>query len=128
MNTTPDTQSSGFLAASKSIIAYVKNKALSIVILLAAFWAYNALPGSRPGEDALPFTEFAYTLLTMLTVVVVAPFLRLMVFNEAALYAEKGGLESDLCAGKYTPALVHYWFATFVCYAACIACMASLAK
>lgn len=128
MNTEIDTQLSGFVAATKSIVAYVKNKAISIVVLLAAFWAYNALPGSRPGEDVLPFTEFAYTLLTMLTVVVVAPFLRLIVFNEAALYAEKGGLERDLGAGTYTPALVHYWFATFLCYAACIACMASLAK
>jgi hypothetical protein len=115
-------------AILKAILGYLKNKTTSIGILAVAFWGYSVLPGAQPGEAVMPFTEFAYTLLTMLTVVAVAPFLRLMVFNEAAHYAESGELERDLASGKYTPALCHYWFATFLCYAACIACMASLAK
>ena len=39
-----------------------------------------------------------------------------------------GGLVADLAAGKITPALIHYWIATAICYATPLACIAGISK
>lgn len=105
-----------------STLSYLRNKALSIVLLLVGFVVYRWLP------DGLPFLELFYTGLTIMAVAVAAPLMRLVVFNEAALYAESGGLVSDLNRLMVTPHLKHYWFATAVCYLTAIACLATIAK
>lgn len=105
-----------------SIAHYLKNKLVSLIVLAAAILIYAVLPSGTP------FVELAYTAVTVLAVITLAPVLRLLVFNEVAQYAETGGLVADLKAGTITPALIHYWFATAVCYAAPIACIAGISK
>lgn len=106
----------------KAIAYYLKNKSVSLLVLAAAIVIYALMPVD------LPFTELAYTAVTVLGVITLAPVLRLLVFNEVAQYAESGGLLADLTAGKVTPALLHYWFATAICYAAPLACIAGISK
>lgn len=105
-----------------AIIYYVRNKAVSLAVLMAAIVGYSLLPSGTP------FVELAYTAVNVLGVITLAPILRLLVFAEVANYAETGKLVADLKAGNLSPALVHYWFATLICYAAPIACIATIAK
>jgi len=105
-----------------SILHYLKNKLVSLIVLAVAIAIYAVLPSGTP------FVELAYTAVTVLAVITLAPVLRLLVFNEVALYAESGQLVTDLAAGKVTPALLHYWFATAICYAAPIVCIATISK
>ena len=126
METTTDTAQAA--NAVSTLIAFFKNKGTALLVLLASLYGYNKLPEPGPEQPPLPYTEIAYTGITLLVVVVVAPILRLLVFGEAARYAETGQLDKDLAAGKFSPALVHYWIATAICYAAPIVCMASISK
>ena len=106
----------------KALAYYIKNKSISLGVLAAAILLYNMLP------DRMPFTELVYTTITILGVITLAPILRLLVFAEVAHYAETGGLIADLAAGKVTPAMLHYWFATAICNAAPIVCLATVSK
>ena len=106
----------------RSIAAYLKNKIISLIVLAVAILLYSILPSGTP------FVEMAYTAGTVLGVITLAPVLRLLVFNEVAVYAETGGLDHDLQFSKVTPALLHYWFATAICYAAPIVCLATISK
>ena len=106
----------------QSIAYYLRNKLVSLLVLAAAIIGYNVMPSGTP------FAELAYTAVTVLAVITLAPVLRLLVFNESALYAETGGLEADLEKRDLTPALLHYWFATAICYAAPLACIAGISK
>lgn len=106
----------------QSIAYYLRNKTVSLLVLAAAVVVYALMPVD------MPFTELAYTAVTVLGVITLAPVLRLLVFNEAAFYAESGALNADIAAGKFTPALCHYWFATAVCYLAPLACIAGISK
>ena len=106
----------------QSIAYYLRNKTVSLLVLAAAVVVYALMPVD------MPFTELAYTAVTVLGVITLAPVLRLLVFNEVAVYAETGGLLADLATGKVTPALLHYWFATAICYAAPLACIAGISK
>jgi hypothetical protein len=105
-----------------SIVSYLKNKLVSIIVLALAVIVYSLIP------DGTPFVELIYTAITVLGVITLAPIVRLLVFNEAALYAETGGLEHDLLLGRFTPGLAHYWFATAISYAAPIICIATITK
>jgi len=105
-----------------AIIAYVKNKSASLLVLVGAIIAYGLSP-----QD-MPFSELAYTCVTVLGVIVLAPIVRLLVFKEAANYAETGKLVEDLIAGKFTPSMIHYWFATAVSYLTPLACIMTIAK
>ena len=126
--TTATQETTQVASAITTLIAFFKNKGTALLVLLVALYGYNKIPEPGLDQPALPYLEIAYTGLTLLVVVVVAPILRLLVFNEAAQYAETGQLDKDLAAGKFAPALVHYWFATAICYAAPIVCMATIAK
>lgn len=106
----------------QSALHYLRNKAPSIALMVVGFVVYRLLP------DGLPFLEMFYTGLTIFATIVAAPFIRLLVFNEAAQYAESGGLTSDLQRSAFTPALLHYWFATAICYATALACLATITK
>ena len=94
----------------KSIAYYLRNKAVSFGFLALAILIYNAVPSGTP------FVEMAYAAIVVLCIINIAPVLRLLVFNEAAVYAEAGGLDADLKLRELTPALLHYWFATAICY------------
>lgn len=106
----------------KSILYYLKNKSVSLIVLAAAIVCYAAIPSGTP------FVELAYTAVTVLATVTLAPVIRLLVFNEAAVYAETGLLDRDIRHRTFTPALIHYWFATFISYAAPLCCIATIAK
>ena len=105
----------------RAIAGYLKNKTASLIVLAVAIALYIAVPSG-------PFVELLYTAVTVLAVITIAPIIRLLVFAEAALYAECGKLDRDLTHMTFTPALCHYWFATAVSYAAPIACIATIAK
>lgn len=105
-----------------AFFATLKNKAAAIIVLVVMAVTYHALP------DNLPFMEVFYTLLTILACVVVAPLLRVLVFNEASQYAESGCLVKELQYLKFTPALIHYWIATIICYAIVILGFSSITK
>ena len=105
-----------------SLIGYVKNKTVSIIVLILAVWLYTFIP------EGTPFIEMIYTGINVLGIIVLAPLIRLFVFGEVANYAETGDLVNDLKIGRFTPALVHYWFATALCYAAPILCIAGITK
>jgi hypothetical protein len=110
------------MKAIDALIGYLKNKLVSILVLAIVVILYAFLP------EGTPFIELIYTAITVLGIIILGPILRLLVFNEAAQYAETGRLTEDLSIGRFTPALVHYWFATFLCYAAPILCIAGITK
>jgi len=105
-----------------SVSLYIKSKAVSLGVFVLAVIAYSMLPAGTP------FVELAYTAVTVFGVIIIAPIIRLLVFNEAALYGEGGQLVKDIMDGKFTPGMVHYWFATFISYAAPIVCISTIAK
>lgn len=109
----------------KAVGSFAKNKAIAIAILALAIYVYLGLP-SDP-ETPTPFVEVFYAGILLGIIIVMAPFIRLVVFPEAAEYAESGGLRRDL-RGRTSlyPALLHYWFATAICYLATILCVTAL--
>lgn len=105
-----------------AVIATFRNKLPVILVLMLLLGVYDFLP------SGLPFLEVFYTLITVFGCVVTAPILRVLVFNEAAQYAENGLLDRELQFMKFTPAMVHYWFATGICYAIVGLAFASITK
>lgn len=101
---------------------YLLNKAAAIVLLLVLLAVFHGLPTEAP----TPFAELLYVSILIIGVTVVAPLVRLLVFPEAAEFAEGPYLREHLNQLQYTPALLHYWFATFISYAIPIACAATL--
>ena len=102
----------------------LRNKAVAILLSLVLAVVYWML--SETGKPII-FAELLYTAILVSAVTVLAPLARLLVFPEVARYAESGQLGMDLKCRDFTPALIHYWFATALCYGLCIACLASLA-
>lgn len=116
-----------FLATVAAAASFLKNKAVTIVILAVAGWLYTHY---LRYADNVPFVEVAYASLTAGWVFVLAPLLRLLVFPEAAEYAESGRLRRDLNAfsDRAPHGLVHYRFATAVCYATVLLCICMNSK
>lgn len=106
----------------QAVAGYLKSKAMSVGVFLMGFVVYHFLP------DSMPFLELYYTALTVLAIAVFGPILRLLLFTEAAHYAESGGLLNDLAAGVPTLAFTHYWRATAICYLLPWGCMLTIAK
>lgn len=106
-------------------VSFIKNKAFAIALLALAAYAYLGIPADA--ETPMPFVEVLYAGILLGTIIVAAPFIRLVVFPEAAAYAESGELRKDLVTRvTVSPALMHYWFATSICYAATILCVTAL--
>lgn len=103
-----------------TITNYIKSKLMSYLVLALVVTIYNYLP------NGTPFAELAYKAVTAFGVLVLAPFFRLMIFHEAADYSESGDLLADLKAGRFTPLMAQYWFATTICYLVPIACIAGI--
>ena len=117
----------------KAAIPAIKEKAIATLLLLwnkgvaACFvailaWEYIGLSS----DDPTPFAEVLYALILAGTVIVVSPIVRLLVFPNAAEASEKGKVKGWLEAGKFTPALAHYWFATLISYSITALCVSSL--
>jgi hypothetical protein len=112
-------------STTKAFAAFLKNKAVAIGLLAAAVAFYLNLPANS--EQPVPFVELYYVGILLGAAIVVAPFLRLIVFPEAAEYAESGMLRDELHTRvTVSPAMLHYWFATTVCNVASILCVTSL--
>jgi hypothetical protein len=101
---------------------YLVNKGAAIVLRVVLMGLFTGLPSESP----LPFTELLYVAILIVGCVVAAPLLRLLVFPEAAEYAESRRLREDLEKPARSPALLHYWFATGISYLVTIACLASV--
>lgn len=115
------------LATLKAAGSFIKNKAAMIAILIACGWLYTKY---LRYTDNVPFVEVVYASLTAGWVFILAPLLRLLVFPEAAEYAESGRLRRDLNAfsDRAPHGLVHYRFATAVCYITVLLCICTIPK
>ena len=100
---------------------YIVNKWVSVLALWLMMRHYKSLPEQ-------PFIELYYTAITIFSVALLGPLLRLILFGEAALYAESGGLKRDLDSNTKTINTQHYWFATAVSYLIAMLCYATVAK
>ena len=113
------------LSTLRATGSFIKNKAIAIILLAFSAYVYLGLP--TDSATPIPFVEVFYAGILLGTIIVVAPFIRLIVFPEAASYAESGELRKDLTIrSTVSPALLHYWFATAICYAATILCVTAL--
>jgi hypothetical protein len=108
----------------KAATAFVKNKAVAIAATIVAAIIYVGL--QSPSGSPLPFLELLYGIVLLSAVGVLAPLLRLFIFPEAAEYAESGALREDLAQQEKTNGLLHYWFATAVCWTAAIVAISGL--
>lgn len=99
-----------------------KNKFFAIVTLFALASIYRCLPQDQP----VPFAELLYAIVLVLSVTNIAPIMRLLVFPEVARYAEGEGLTRALGGLYFSPALIHYWIATIICYSTSLLCVSSL--
>lgn len=133
---------------------FVLNKAAAIVLLVSLMFWYHALPS---GENAAtPYAELLYASILIVGTSVAFPLIRLLIFPEAAAFAEQGHLKRELESpilpplpdpdeglvyadtqqleilkaspvfGWFTPALVHYWIATVISALITIAVFATL--
>lgn len=108
------------------------NKGVAILALTFLLYRYLLLATDKP----TPFAELLYAGILVAAIIVVAPVVRLLVFAEAAQYAESGDLRRDLQSDQnkdglidsLSPGLLHYWFATLVSYGVTAMCVSSLLK
>ena len=106
----------------KASRGYIYSKWISFVVFYFAANYYISL------LDTTPFIELYYVAITIFAVALFGPLLRLLLFSEASLYAECGGLVKDLKLKTVTPALKHYWFATAISFIIPILCFATVSK
>lgn len=106
----------------------LKNKAFAIIALAISVFFYALIP-QGPDAETVPFAEVLYAAILVQSILVAAPIARLLVFPEVAEYAESPKLRSDLSwSQNVTPALIHYWYATGLCYLICIVCVGTITK
>lgn len=111
-----------FLSTLLAVWNLLKNKLVAILVLIALAALYRAIPADQP----VPFAELLYAVILVSSVTILAPVMRLLVFPEVAAYAEGKGLSESLESFRFSPALVHYWIATIICYLTAILCVSSL--
>lgn len=111
---------------ASTVVSFTANKLPAIALLAYAGDKYTKLP--TDSSNPIPFVEAYYASLTVGALVLIALLLRILIFPEVADYAEKGKLKDELATGKFTPSLVHYWFATALCFIAAILCFATIPK
>ncbi len=105
-----------------AIYHMLRNKLVAIVVLFVLATLYKNIPADQP----VPFAELLYAVILVSSVTILAPVMRLLVFGEAAQFAESGGLDRTLTGTSFTPALIHYWIATLICYGTTLLCVSSL--
>lgn len=107
--------------AVRTAMSLLKNKLWAFLVLFVLMQVYHALP------ERSAFAEMLYVLLLVNLIMLVAPIMRLLVFNEASQYAEAGGLDEDMEEGFLSARYYHYRFATALCYACTTVCVGALA-
>ena len=115
-----------YMSIAASVFQMLRNKIVAIVVLVILAVVYLGLPSDKP----VPFAELLYAAVLIGSVLVLGPLVRLLVFNEAARYAESGQLDEDLARRQAVPPLayLHYRFATIVSYAIALLCVSSLLR
>lgn len=108
-----------FLQNLKTPAKMLWNKGASMILLSLLLFKYTGL------SDA-PFSELIYGLILISTTVVTAPIIRWLVFPSAAEIAETGDLKRLLVVNSVSPALMHYWIATFLSYTVTLVCVSRL--
>lgn len=108
----------------QSALQFLRNKAVAIAftVLMAVVYIGLQAPTGKP----LPFTEVLYAVVLLSAVSVIAPLVRLLIFPEAAAYAESGKLREDMASTTRSNGLTHYWFATALCWLSTVAAITSL--
>ncbi len=109
----------GLLKNVKTALSLLWSKGAVISLLLLLIFKYTGL------GDA-PFAELIYAGILVLTVAVLSPIIRLLVFAEAAELAESGGVRKLLRKRSISPELIHYWIATAISYIVTLLCVSSL--
>ncbi len=113
---------SDMLVKLKTVGLLLWSKGAAILILVLLMVKYMRM-GS---EDPSPFLELFYAAILIASIAVVAPIVRLVVFVEAAEIAESGAVRDLITGTKFTPQLVHYWFATLISCIIVLLCVSSL--
>ena len=108
-----------FLESLKTPLKMLWNKGAAIAILGILIFKYTGL------GDA-PFSELIYGMILIGATIVSAPIIRYLVFPSAAEIAESGDLKRLLAINSVSPALLHYWIATFLSYTVTLVCVSSL--
>ena len=111
-----------YLKTLLSVGHLLKNKIAALIVLFVLATIYRNIPSDQP----VPFAELLYAVILVSAVTILAPVMRLLVFGEAAQFAESGGLDKTLEGPAFTPALIHYWIATLICYGTSLLCVSSL--
>lgn len=119
---------------AKATTMFVANKAFAFLVLGLLMLAYMAIPpvsfdtvtGAKSG--GMPFADVLYAVIMVVATITVAPIIRLLFFPEVAKFAEGDGLTTALTVGKFTPWLIHYFFATAISFAVTLLCLSSLTR
>lgn len=123
-----------------SAVRFGLNKLPFALLLWLGFKNYNMIVAVQSAKEAaalkaglvapaaLPFMEVYYAILSIGVAVLLAFVIRLGVFPETAEYAETGKLREDMLGTAFPPRLIHYWFATAICFAAVLFCLSNLPK
>lgn len=110
------------LNTAETMVRFLVNKAALIVLLVLLMIVYKDLPEGVP----VPYSEVLYCAVLILAEVLAAAVVRMLVFPEAAYYAECGKLRRDVSNPGVEPAIKHYWFATALSHAVTIFTLAHL--
>lgn len=73
---------------------FLLNKTAAIVLLVSLMFWYHSLPSGE--HAATPYAELLYASILIVGTSVAFPLIRLLIFPEAASYAEQGHLKREL--------------------------------
>lgn len=113
-----------------TFLLWLKNKSIAIIALVLLMEWYKRIPpvvfdqASGRSSGGMAYSEILFAVIGILSVFVYGSLARLLMFREAAHYAENGDLMEDLTNGVETAELKQYWFATRWSLIAAIAIMA----
>lgn len=109
----------GLLNNVKTALSLLWSKGAVITLLILLVFKYTGL-----GDT--PFAELIYAGILVLSVAVLSPIIRLLVFSEAAELAESGEVRKLVKKKTVCPELIHYWIATAISYLVTLLCVSSL--
>ena len=129
MNPRSSNPINGAIATALTVLKLLYNKWPLILVLWLAQRQFMLI---EPDADN-KFVEVYYSIILALWISILGPVIRLLLFPEAAEYAERGQLRRYLQlpnpTGCRLPApLIHYWFATSTSFAIAGFCIATIAK
>ncbi len=122
MNTKIKESLKGILAKLKTVGLLLWSKGVAMVVLVVLMFQYMGLDGENP----TPFAELIYVAVLVVSVCVIGPVIRLLVFEEVAVIAESGGVGDLMSGDRFKPMQIHYWFSTGISYLVAVLCVSSL--